>query len=75
MTLREFIEREKDFSKYGRGKWDSISIRDVDSETLQVVKIDEIDKIEDKYMNARFLSVGGNSSTPTRIRIRIDYNI
>lgn len=75
MTLQEVIEREKDFKRFGRGNWDSLSIRDVDNETLQVVKIDETDKIKAEYLNAKFLSVGGSAATPTRLRIRINYDL
>lgn len=75
MTLKEVLEKEKDFSRFGRGKWDSISIRDVDDETIAVVKIGEYDGLDQKILNARFLSIGASTAMPTRIRIRIEYDI
>lgn len=75
MTLKDILEKEKDFSRFGRGKWDSISIRDVDDETIKVVKIGEYDSLDEKILNARFLSIGSSTAMPTRLRIRIEYDI
>lgn len=75
MTLKDVLEKEKDFSRFGRGKWDSISIRDADDETIAVVKIGEYDNLDEKILNARFLSIGSSSAMPTRLRIRIEHDI
>lgn len=75
MTLRQVLEKEKDFCRFGRGKWDSISVRDIDDETIQVVKLEDATKLDDKLLDSEFLSIGSSTITPTRLRIRIAYDI
>lgn len=71
MTLKEVIEHG--FDKFCNGQCDSISILDAEGETIKVVSLDQLKTIEEKYLNARFVSIGSSSLKPTRARIRIDY--
>lgn len=75
MTLQDVISRdgETKFFRFGNRAWDSISIRDIDGETLQVISMNALDTIDIKYLNSEFLSIGASSERPNRIRIRIKY--
>lgn len=72
MTLSDVID--KGFDRFCEGKCDSVSILDVEGETIKVVNINDLDKIEEKYLQASFISIGSSSIMPTRLRIRIDYH-
>lgn len=72
MKLKEFIEREKDFKKFGNGIWESVSLRDKEGETIKVVPLNELDQLEDQYLNAKFLTIGSNTRNPNRLIICID---
>lgn len=71
MTLKDVIN--KGFDKFCNGQCDSISIIDSEGETIKVVPLDQLETIEEKYLNARFVSIGSSSLKPTRARIRIDF--
>ena len=75
MTLKELIEKEKNFARYGHGKWDSISLRDIDGETIKVYELKDIGSIKEEYMNAEFLSLGSSSLKPNRLRIMINIDV
>ena len=72
MTLSDVVK--KGFDKFCEGKCDSISILDVEGETIKVLKMDELEKIEAKYLESDFISIGSSSIMPTRLRIRINYH-
>ncbi len=70
MTLAEITN--KGFDSYGNGHFDSASILDNEGETITVIPIDQIKNLDEKYLNAKFLSIGSSTLKPDRIRIRID---
>lgn len=69
-TLKDVISRG--FDRFCNGQCDSISLLDAEGETIKVIPLDQVDTIEEKYLNARFISIGSTSIKPTRARIRID---
>lgn len=75
MTLKEFIDKEGDFSKFGTGNWEDISLRDKDDETIGIYALSDIANIKEDYLNADFMAVGSSTIKPTRLRIRINYDI
>lgn len=70
MKLREAFR--KGFSHIGSGQFDSVSILDREGETINVVKFSDLATIEEKYLDAQFLSIGTSALKPDRLRIRID---
>lgn len=70
-TLKDIID--SGFDRFCGGHCDSISILDRDGETIKVVPLDQLDMIEEKYLNSTFMSIGSSSIKPTRARIRIDF--
>lgn len=70
MILADVIK--KGFSSFGNGHFETAAILDREGETIIVVPIDDISNLKEKYLNAKFLSIGSSTLKPDRIRIRID---
>lgn len=70
MILTDVIS--KGFDSFGNGHFESVSILDREGETIMVIPMDDIKNIDEKYLNAKFLSIGSSTLRPDRIRIRID---
>lgn len=73
MTLKDMIIKEKDFKRFGKGQFDSLSIRDPKNETLKITSIKDALNLDEKYLNADFISMGSSTYAPTRLIIRINY--
>lgn len=73
MTLRDIVNRG--FDMFCGGMCDSVSILDKDGETIKVVTLDKLDTIDDIYLDSNFISIGSSSIKPTRVRIRIDFDV
>lgn len=71
MTLKKAMSRG--FDRFIGGRCDSLAILDKEGETLVVVPLDQKDTIDQKYLDANFISITSNSLVPTRLRLRIDY--
>lgn len=70
MILKDVLE--KGFDKIGNGHFETVSIIDREGETITVLPIDELNTIDERYLNADFLGIGSSTLKPDRIRIRID---
>lgn len=70
MILKDVIQ--KGFDRIGNGYFETASILDREGETIIVVPVNELDTIDEQYLNAPFLGIGSSTIKPDRIRIRID---
>lgn len=70
MTLKDVIR--KGFDKIGDGNFKTASIIDKEGETITVIPIDQLNTIDERYLDAAFLGIGSSTLKPDRIRIRID---